>query len=109
MNKFFLFFLFFVFLTYAQKITITEIETVFKENANSIVLNSNFTTEIKAYNLVSYQSHYQVLVLNSLGYKSLNLDQIYSKSFKIKFLKVKIYSPSGELIKELKKSDFKDK
>ncbi|WP_396188694.1 DUF3857 domain-containing protein [Flavobacterium sp.] len=108
MNKFFLFFLFFVFLTYAQKITIPEIETVFKENANSIVLNSNFTTEIKAYNLVSYQSHYQVLVLNSLGYKSLNLDQIYSKSFKIKFLKVKIYSPSGELIKELKKSDFKD-
>jgi len=93
----------------SQKIKIPELTPEQKENANTIKISDFQTVEYKSFNKVTISSKYVVLVLNEIGFNSLDLSENYNKSNKIKSLNVSIYNSFGGKIKQFAKTDFKDR
>lgn len=90
------------------QVKIPEIPVKLKESANSIVLDAFYKTEIKSIDKVIYYSKSTTLVYNEKGLENISLSEGYDKSTKIKTIKAKVYNQFGKLIKEIKRSDFKD-
>lgn len=80
----------------------------YKENANSIVLRETFQVEIKADDKIIYTTKKRILVFNEIGYKSNEFSEHYDKFNKVKTCKASIFSVSGSVLKEIKKSEFKN-
>lgn len=93
----------------SQNIKIPEITPEHKENANTIKISDFQTIEYKSYNKVNVSNKYVVLVLNEIGFNSIDLSENYNKSNKIKKLNVNIYNSIGGKVKQFTKADFKDR
>ena len=93
----------------SQNIKIPVITPEQKENANTIKISDFQTIEYKSYNRVNVSNKYVVLVLNEIGFNSIDLSENYNKSNKIKNLNVTIYTSFGGKIKQFGKLDFKDR
>jgi hypothetical protein len=94
---------------FSQNIKIPDITPEQKENANTVKISDLYTIEYKNFNKITVSNKYVVLVLNEVGFNSLDLSENYDKSNKIKNLKVLIYNTLGGKIKQFNKSDFKDR
>lgn len=90
------------------QIKVPEIPVKLKENANSIVLDAFYKIEIKSIDKVLYFNKSTTLIYNKKGLNNVSLSEGYDKSTKIKSIKAKVFNQFGKLIKEIKKSDFKD-
>lgn len=103
-------FLLFNFLNYAQDFDFStlSIPENLKEDANSVVRFENYAIEIKSQSemIISYQA--AITIYNDLGDKHANLTIYYDKRQKINDIKATVYDSKGEIVKKIKKSDFKD-
>lgn len=93
----------------SQNLKIPIITPEQKENANTIKISDFQTVEYKSYNKVTISNKYVVLVLNEIGFNSIDLSENYNKSNRIKNLNVTIYNSFGGKIKQFVKADFKDR
>ena len=80
-------------LAFSQNIKIPVITPEQKENANTIKISDFQTVEYKNYNKVTISNKYVVLVLNEVGFNSIDLSENYNKSNRIKNLNVTIIIP----------------
>lgn len=96
-------------LAFSQNIKIPVITPEQKENANTIKISDFQTVEYKNYNKVTISNKYVVLVLNEVGFNSIDLSENYNKSNRIKNLNVTIYNSFGGKTKQFVKADFKDR
>jgi hypothetical protein len=94
---------------FSQNIKIPIITPEQKENANTVKISDFQKIEYKSYNKVTISSKYVVLVLNELGFNSIDLSENYNKSNKIKYLNVTIFNSFGGKTKQFVKADFKDR
>jgi hypothetical protein len=109
MKNFFLIIFFGINLSFSQNLKIPIISPEQKENANTIKISDVQTVEYKSYNKVNVSNKYAVLILNEIGFNSVDLSENYDKSNKIKKLNVTIYSAFGGKMKQYGKLDFKDR
>ena len=108
MKKYFYLFVIFTNIVCSQSNQVVHFDEKLKENANSIVLSESFEIEIKASDKVIYTTKKRILFLNESGYKSNDFSEHYDKFNKIKTCKASVVGMSGNVIKEIKKSEFKD-
>ena len=108
MKKYFYLFVIFTNIVCSQSNQVVNFDEKLKENANSIVLRESFEIEIKASDKVIYTTKKRILFLNESGYKSNDFSEHYDKFNKIKTCKASVVGMSGNVIKEIKKSEFKD-
>ncbi|CAM4336411.1 DUF3857 domain-containing protein [Flavobacterium terrigena] len=94
---------------FSQNIKIPVITPEQKENANTIKISDFQIIEYKSYNKVNISRKYVVLVLNEIGFNSIDLSEDYNKSNKIKKLSVTIYNTFGGKVKQFGRTDFKDR
>lgn len=78
------------------------------ENANFIILNEKFLVEVKSSDKIIYQTKKIYLFLNEGGFKENYFYEYYDQLNKVKNCKATIYSVSGTVLKEIKKSEFID-
>lgn len=108
MKKYFYLFVIFTNIVCSQSNQVVNFDEKLKENANSIVLYESFEIEIKASDKVIYTTKKRILFLNETGYKSNDFSVHYDKFNKIKTCKAIVIGISGNVIREIKKSEFKD-
>ncbi len=105
------FFLFISLNFYAQKVDYStlNIPENLKENANSIVINQEINVVINSQKSYDISTYLVVKVLNEDGLGNLDLVEHYDKSNHIRSIDAKMYNSFGQLIKDFKQKDFKDR
>lgn len=109
MNKFIIILFLGCHVIFGQNIKLPTLTPEQKEHANTIRISEVQTIEYKNYNKVNLRNTYRIMVLNEIGFNTLNLSKNYDKSNKIKKLNVSIYNSFGYKIKQFEKTDFKDR
>lgn len=79
-----------------------------KVNADAIIRDYSTVLEIENVSSAKRTVHYVVTILNKSGEHFGIFNETYHKFLKVENFSGNVYDASGRLIKELKKSDFKD-
>ena len=78
------------------------------ENANAIIQNYELKIQIINQKKYVYKEYTEILVLNELGNRHLDLNAYFDKSTKIKSIEAKVYGKMGNEIKTIKRKDYRD-
>lgn len=79
-----------------------------KENANAVVRHQQIDVLLKSLTEMEVSEKKIITILNKEGDKNVDAYVHYDDGVKIKDLEVLVYNQLGELIKKIKKNDFKD-
>ncbi len=79
-----------------------------KQHANAVIRNQQTEILLKSSNEMEVSDKRIITVLNKEGDKNVDAYLHYDYNIKIKDLEVLVYNQLGEVIKKIKKSDFKD-
>jgi transglutaminase-like putative cysteine protease len=78
------------------------------ENSNACFLENNVKFRYESRNKIVTERKYFVTFFNRDGFENFNKNIYYSKSTKVTKAQAVVYNASGNVVKKIKKSDFKD-
>ncbi len=88
--------------------TVSSIPENLLPNANAVIRNSEFIIDLKDFDNMYITVKRVVTVLNKKGLKHVDAYVPYDKDRTVKNIEAKIYDASGEILKKIKRKDFKD-
>lgn len=78
------------------------------ENANAVIRLEKIEIAIKKRDAMTVKTYRAVTILNEKGLKFMEAGESFSKTQSINAIEAWIYNANGELVKKLKKKDFKE-